>query len=466
MSRPYSDIMAVSLTVNFCVLFFNIVPRLHSKVLTIPTLRKYTRLITVCRHYTDTPQDLARILTNQILLWLLVLCSLFAICASDVIRYPFHSEISRNWQTIFVETLFAVNIGRYMFIVSEKFLFKRTTTKVQFRADIVHHFVTVTCYVLFLAYGQNLLLGLVGILVESTSILDEVGRFCKERERRNTLFYKRLVVVNCVGVICFRGVIPAVFLVIAMFQQSPFTMHYAPLMLFFLSIIFFSVINVWQMLSSIQRLMKRFYDKTNELPSSEPEVGQSQGTLVRHNPRRSSRKIKLAKNNLGYLRPYENKNIASCTDEKYNLNNRKEFAKETVGAHVNPEMFFTVNKLKGFCSDIEAADLVSGGQALQTDTLEYRNNTQLNRVPTVLFYSGRRPLRESDSTNDSSHSDSVLITGTLRNSNSSAVNTSLNNSNGRYISGGDLEYLVTEPRHNIVRSISAGNIDTTCRESV
>lgn len=347
--------------------------------------------------------------------------------------------------------------------MSEKFLFKQMTTKVQFRADIVHHFVTVVCYILFLAYGQNLLLGLVGILIESTSILDEVGRFCKERERRNTLFYKRLVVVNCVGVICFRGVIPAVFLVIAMFQQSPFTMHYAPLMLFFLSIIFFSVINVWQILSSIQRLMKRFYDKTNELQSSEPETGQCEGTHGRHNARRSNRTIKLAKNNLGYLRPYENKNISSCTDEKYNLNNRKEFAKETVGAHVNPEMFFTVSKLKGFCSDIDEVDIVSDSQALRTDTAETRNNGNLNRVPTVLFYSGRRPLRESGSTNDSSHSDSVLITGNMRNSNSSsAVHTALNN-NGIYTNGGDSEILATEPRLNIVRSISMSNIDDSCR---
>ncbi|XP_045191754.2 uncharacterized protein LOC123548516 [Mercenaria mercenaria] len=460
MSRPYSDIMTVSVTVNVCVFLFNVVPRLRTQVLATPALRKYKTIITVCGHYAETPLDLARILTNQLLLWILVLCSLLAICASDVIRYPFHSEVSSNWQTIFVETLFAVNIGRYMFIVTEKFLFKRTTSKVQFRADIVHHFVTVLCYILFLAYGQNLLLGLVGILIESTSIFDEIGRFCKDRERRHTLFYKRLVVVNCVGVICFRGVIPTVFLVIAMFQQSPFTMHYAPLMLFFLSIIFFSVINVWQILSSIQRLMKRIYEKSHELPTTEPDVGQSQGTLVRHTTRRPSR-IKLAKNNLGYLRPYENKNIASYSDEKYNLNNRKEFAKETVCLHVNPEMFFTTNKLKGFSTNLDGTNIVLEDQTLQTETGETGNLEHLNRAPTVLFYSGRRPLRESSSTNDSSQSDTVLISLSERNSGNSAVHTSLNNVHER-LQSDDLDTLALEPRLNAVRSNSTGNIVDSC----
>lgn len=317
------------------------------------------------------------------------------------------------------------------------------------------------CYILFLAYGQNLLLGLVGILTESTTIFDEIGRFCKDRDRLHTRFYRRLVVVNCVGTICFRGLIPTVFLVMAMFQQSPFTMNYAPLMLFFLSIIFFSVINVWQILSSIQRLMKRIYEKSHDVQlTSGPEICHNDGILPRHRSRRSIR-LKFAKNNLGYLRPYENKNIANHMDEKDNLNNRKEFAKESVGLHVNPEMLFSPVKSKSNTGNIDVPCSSESYQILRTraDGTQY---SELSRqIPTVLFYCGRRPLRESNSTNDSTQSDTVLISDSNRSSNNSVSPSSLHNSYGRY-SIENLQNVELAPRFNVLRSFSTGNIVDSC----
>lgn len=345
----------------------------------------------------------------------------------------------------FVETLFAVNIGRYIFVVIEMFMSKRPTQNVQFRADVVHHTVTVLCYVLFLTYGQNLLLGLVGILIESTSIFDEIGRFCKERERRHTIFYRRLVVVNCVGTICFRGVIPTVFLVIAMFQQSPFTMDYAPLMLFFFSIIFFSVINVWQILTSTQRLMKYMYVQSQDNQTvSGAEVGHGRGTLIRFNSRRTGQ-LKVAKNNLGYLRPCENKNIANHTDEKHNLNSRKEFTKESLEMHMHPELIF-INKSKYLITCLYPTE------AGQTEV--GHNVTHAGETAGALFYSRDNPLRDSNSSTDSSQSNTVLISTDSGTRNSNTI--PLNNSHiNEY-----LENVILGPR--IVRSLSADDIVDSC----
>ncbi|KAL4234978.1 hypothetical protein ACF0H5_006619 [Mactra antiquata] len=448
MTRPYSDIMTISLTINYCVLVYNIVPRLRSVALSSSRLKHYKLITNVCRHYAEKPLEFAKICTNQSLLWLQILCSLVAIGASDVIRYPFHSETSGRWQRSFVETVFAVNIGRYIFNTAEKLIFRRPEGKAQFRAEIVHHTVTMLCYTLFLSYGQNLLLGLVGILIESTSLFDEIGRYCKERERRHTLFYRRLVVVNCVAMTCFRGVIPTTFLVIAMFQQSPFAMNYAPLMIFFLSIIFYSVINVWSILLSIQRLIKYIYEKSYELRqvANEIDVGRGRQTLVRNSSRGAGR-LTLARNDLGYCRAYENKNIVCYADEKQNLNNRKDFAKETLDVHINPGIFFSSSKFKLVQennSDTARADI------------QIRPGSDQNSVrnATVVSYSSQNQFRSSNSTTDSTNSAVILLDNFDRSSHS---NNYFSNNRGRE-NVDELEELVLEPRFHPVRSLSMDDI--------
>lgn len=461
MNRPYLDVMTVSLTINCCILLVILIPRLREKILATPALKRYKSLINVCLHYAEKPMELANITTSQLILWPLVISSLIAICASDVIRYPFHSVIPQGWQTIFIETLFAINIGRYVFIIVEKLLSKPTQRKAKSRADIVHHFVTVLCYILILAYGENLLLGLVGILIESTSVIDVVGRYCKERDVRHTKFYRRLVVFNCVGTICFRGVIPTVFLVIAMFQQSPFTMAYVSLSVFFFSIIFFSVVNVWQILLSLQRLFNQLSDKSRSLDSAltEMEIVRPQfSTLVRHNSRGAIR-LKIAKNNLGYIKPYDNKNIASCTDEKHNMNNRKECTKETLELHVSPELFLKTRSMR--CTKITSNPMILQRRHSLEES-ELRESFVLDglgRRPTVLFLSGRRQMRDSNSTSSTNNSDTGLIAHSNRSSHSNGNCSNLNNSRGN---SDEIRYSVLANRFNNLRSSSMGDIVVTC----
>lgn len=432
MSQVYLDVMTVSLTVNCCALLMVVIPRVREKVLATSSLKRYKTLTNICRHYAEKPLVLSKILSNQVILCLLVISSIVSISASDVIRYPFHSEIPDSGQMVFIKTLFSINIGRYIFIIVEMILSTRAVSVAKSRANAVHHIVTVVCYILFLAYEENLLIGLVGILTESTSVLDDVSRYCKERDRRHTKFHRRLVVFNCVGTICFRGVIPTVFLVIAMFQQSPFTMAYVSLTVFFLSIIFFSVINVWQILLGLQRLFNQLSEKSRSLDGvlTETEIVRPTfGTLVRHNSR-GAVQLKIAKNNLGYVKPYENKNIASYTDEKHNMNNRKECAKETLELHVSPEVFLKSRNMrndKSACvtsvSNIPRRHSVGESELRDSFLLDGRL-----RRSTVLFLSGRAPLRDSNSSTSTSNSDTVLIYPSYRGSETERNNSSLNNS--------------------------------------
>ena len=255
--------------------------------------------------------------------------------ATDVIKHPFKGETSGLLPPIFINAVLGINIGKYVFIlVQDMFLF-HLSERLRFRAELIHHVVTVVCYSLFLAYNQNVLLGLIGILMETTTVFECVGRCLKEKDKQNTKHYRRLVLSSCAVTICFRGIIPLAFLIIATMQQTPFSMDYAPLTVFFLSIIFYSVVNVWLILTGFQRLVKAFGDKSHTFSSDYHETARPQftadGRPIRHS---SAGRLELSKNNLGYVRPYENKNMSINENEKSNLNNHKKFPKETLNNHI------------------------------------------------------------------------------------------------------------------------------------
>lgn len=293
-----------------------------------------------------------------------------------------------------------MNIGRYMFVLANSILSKRHRQKVKYRADLIHHLVAVICYSFFLAYGENLLLGLTGVFIETTTIFDEIGREFRDSELIHTRWYRRLVIISCAFNVVIRGIVPTAFLVLSMFQQSPFKMNNLTLMVFFLSMIFFSVINVWQILISIQRLLKTTIEKSHETF----QCSRDEGSVVM----RGTGQFKFSKNNLGYLRPYNNKNIAYQNDsEKDNLNNKKDTAKESIKIHVDPKTYLTkqTNAGKSNKAEVTVQTLNSDGIPDQRETVfSVDNETQLPRSPSCTCVH-HHTLRISNGSSDSSGSD-------------------------------------------------------------
>lgn len=332
--------------------------------------------------------------TEQVTIWALVLLSLIAISMCDVIRYPFNPQDHGSLGCRFIEAIFAINIGRYLFSIADTVMTKHHIRKIQFRTDLVHHTVAVMCYSFFSAYGENMLLGLIGVLIESTTIFDEIGREFRESEKTNTVWYKRLVIVGGVANIVFRGILPATFLIIAMFHQSPFTMNNITLMVFFLSMIFFAVINVWKILSSIQRFLRYIVDRSHEKFEMPRERIVDRG---------ESRQFKYAKNNLGYLRPYNNKNLAYHNDnEKDNLNNKKDTAKETIKLHLDPTTYFSETKfgLKDETRVVVLGDSFSENVSGHLETMsDFENYIPLRNTQ---YMNTRNELRTSNNSHNSS----------------------------------------------------------------
>ncbi|KAH3770449.1 hypothetical protein DPMN_171736 [Dreissena polymorpha] len=278
---------------------------------------------------------------------ILIIASTVAICTSDILLYPFYPQTIEKWNIQLTQVIFSINIGRYLFNVLEPLFSKQRKKKARYLVENVHHVATLLCYSVFLGYTENSLLGLVGVLMESTGILEELVRLCNTSNMQQTLLYKRLLLLVVVFNICLRGIVPVAFLINAMFNQSPFTMSYPTLMIFFLSIIFFSVINVWQILASLQRVLKFTFGKNDVFRGLRDETTVDDITWQTNGRVRG---LLFSKNNLGYTRPYDNKNFSMNTyDVKANVENRKDTAKDTLELQIDP-VSFIIKTMSSSCS--------------------------------------------------------------------------------------------------------------------
>jgi len=160
----------------------------------------------------------------------------------------------------------------------------------------------------------------------NTSVI-EYAKLKKKTGQSKTESYKRLTIISCTVTIAFRCAIPLIFLVVSMFREAPFGMSYISVTVFFISLIFFSMINVWLVLMSVQRLMKS-YSSSGLLSNQEPKH-----SYHRNIPPPGG----FEKNNLGYMRSYANRNLSSKDNEKINTA-KKEFIKNDIHTTVTNAM--------------------------------------------------------------------------------------------------------------------------------
>ncbi|XP_069114016.1 uncharacterized protein [Argopecten irradians] len=312
MTADWTVVLALSLTVNGCVFVHCLCLKGRSYLAKKCCCSKYNVFIVASQVYADKPEQLARRVTEHLLLALLTVFSFILISTSGVISSPFRSDIDPAFK-VPIQTLLGIYLGKYIYVIAHHMHVPKPANTSRLRIDIVHHLTTIICYSIFVIFMQNLLLALVGITMEMNTMVIDFSRIAKDMNENKTSFYRKLSIVGCGFTAVFRGAIPFAFLVICIFKETPFAMRYAPLTAFFVSLIFFSVINVWLILNSVQRLFNVYrYDRMDTdytVPTLEP--------------------ASMRNNNLGYVRSYDNRNINNCDDEKLNLN-KKNFAKETI----------------------------------------------------------------------------------------------------------------------------------------
>ncbi|XP_066290626.1 uncharacterized protein [Branchiostoma lanceolatum] len=247
-------LLVASLTVNVSAACFFLLPPGVAAV-----LRRVSRRFPsswpcqVLDMHEDHPWTLGKYLVDQLSSCALCLWALCALATADVFQRPFRGF------SFSVASVFAANIGHYVYKCFQDFHLRDSLPN--FRINFLHHAVTVIVYIVFSLYQQSGLFGLLGVLFEGTVIFFETSKLMQTLDvERHSILYGANIVIGSIMTLVLRGVVPIVFFVLAFRIASPFEMDYLPLAFYFLSIIFFAIINIWLLRASAYSV-RRFFVK-------------------------------------------------------------------------------------------------------------------------------------------------------------------------------------------------------------
>ncbi|XP_078690445.1 uncharacterized protein LOC144921387 [Branchiostoma floridae x Branchiostoma belcheri] len=245
-------LLVASLTVNVSAACFFLLPPGVAAVLRRVSRRSPSSWPSqVLDMHEDHPWILGKYLVDQLSSCVLCLWAVCALATTDVFQRPFRG-LSAG-----VASVFAANVGHYVYKCFQDFHLRNDLPN--FRINFLHHAVTVIVYVVFSLYQQSGLFGLLGVLFEGTVIFYETSKLLQTIDvERHSVVYGVNIIIGTVMTLVLRGVVPVVFFVLAFRVSSPFDMDYMPLAFYFLSIIFFAIINLWLLRASVYSV-RRFF---------------------------------------------------------------------------------------------------------------------------------------------------------------------------------------------------------------
>ncbi|XP_014779800.1 uncharacterized protein LOC106875971 [Octopus bimaculoides] len=231
-----NDVLVVSATINLCavLLFF---------LLKCLTLCRNTNEVTC---YNETPTvrmlQLAILITEQILIWVGVILAIWCLTATDVLQYPLFFPEGVHISKVLKMT-YNFSIGKYFYLCFVRIF----SMKDRYPAVLIHHFVALSTYIVINGFEQNMFAGLLGPFMETTSspvILLKIANKLNRSETKSKSSFK-LHFIELVAMVLLRGVCPIVSFIYIYNKQHIFAMESIPLAFFFLSIVFFGIINTW-----------------------------------------------------------------------------------------------------------------------------------------------------------------------------------------------------------------------------
>ncbi|XP_067652593.1 uncharacterized protein [Haliotis asinina] len=315
------SLLCISLTINVCTLSFFGCGRLVEFISHKHGV-KATLLTKVADLHRSKPWLLGKTITELLVACLLITLAAVALSTTSVSDLPFTGNQSAPLAPI-VQTVMSINVGRYIYMtVQDCFLHQHLD---RFKTDLIHHIVTTVSYATFLAYKQNIFLSVAGLLMELNVMPIEFGRFMRDLGvQKSSALYRRTGIVSCAVTMVSRGVIPVVCLAIALKQDSPLKMAFPPMILFFMCIVFFCVLNFWMILQTVSRVIKYSPCGTGDIAEqssnyhvTNPMEPQSRDIALpgTHGRRQC---VTFSNLNYGYVKSYDNRNICNNENGKNN----------------------------------------------------------------------------------------------------------------------------------------------------
>lgn len=187
---------------------------------------------------------------DQIFAILLFSCGLYCTSSKDTFTKPLRNASSTSL------IIFSVYLGNYVYKFCQDFLLRRELPL--YKISLLHHFVTATTYAVLIAYRQNSISGVIGLLFEGSVFVFDLSSLLRFLGvSKNGWLFLWTSALRFIVTILLRAVCPIALLVLTLSSHSPLSLEYVPLGFFFMNIVFFSMINGWHIKVSFESLKKR-----------------------------------------------------------------------------------------------------------------------------------------------------------------------------------------------------------------
>lgn len=239
------DILSISLVFNVGCIFFLILVKIFMVCQKTPenTLQDVKKIESEPFYKTRVLIKKSFRITQELLLLSTVILGCVCLHETLILRYPLFFPETYHIPKL-LKLTFNMNIGRYLFLSFGNIVMAQNA---KFTALIIHHTVALATYATISGYQQNTLLGICGIFMELSSTVTTIGQIMRDcsQHAKNLCKHYIFILVGCDLTFALRGILPITFLTYICYMQSPFEMKTVPLLVFFMSISFFGIINIW-----------------------------------------------------------------------------------------------------------------------------------------------------------------------------------------------------------------------------
>ncbi|XP_070575470.1 uncharacterized protein [Ptychodera flava] len=206
-----------------------------------------------------------------------------------------------------VQLAVAADIGHYTYKLAQDFCLRAHYPS--FRINALHHIVSITTLSVFLALEQNGLNCLVGLLFEGNLVFFGVSDLLKAlRVESHNPAYGMNKYAGFASTVLFRGLLPVAFLAVSLVFGNPFTMDYISIAFYFLSDIFFLILNLWLIKISFDSVRKFRKERKKRAFISDLRDNESQAESV-DGAAAADKSRMFSPGNMKYLTPVANANL-------------------------------------------------------------------------------------------------------------------------------------------------------------
>ncbi|GAB1597539.1 uncharacterized protein LOC115215870 [Argonauta hians] len=246
------DVLVISATINLCTILIFFLLKCLSFWRNIETLTGDNLTLT------RKTFRLSLRITEQILIWVGIILAIWCLSETDVLKYPLYFPKSEPISSVLKMT-YNFTIGKYFFLSFVRVFCMRD----KYPAILIHYFVTLSTYIIMDGFEQNMLAGLLGPFMETTSSpvvflkIANAYTLSKSTEKSTLIAY----FMEFVATILIRTILPIASLIYIYNKQDIFAMDNIPLSFFFLSIVFFGIINFWFIFKMIANLYQLIHNR-------------------------------------------------------------------------------------------------------------------------------------------------------------------------------------------------------------